>query len=198
MTRRTSHHLYWKEIWNIQAAQIYDKVLVKCGYCLEFYLFILSDTVNTTSEHWNCFTSLLSIFCLCFSSKISYSMILYLKQLICAHLYYFKKNYNAANIPKQHYMVHIPSLTLKFGPLVRSWCMRFESKHKYFKELARNIKNFQNLPFSLVSRHEAKRYAESIQINNNGKNPMGSIFHEDIEFGKMKMVQENNERQTIV
>ncbi|XP_020909444.1 uncharacterized protein LOC110247358 [Exaiptasia diaphana] len=160
--------------------------------------FILSDTVNTSSEHWHCFTSLLEIMSICFSSKISYSMILYLKQLIHGHLSDFKKIYNASITPKQHYMIHIPSLTLKFGPLVRSWCMRFESKHMYFKELARNIKNFKNLPYSLVSRHQAKQYAESIQINNKGKNPTGSLFHEDISSGKTKTIQNNNERQTII
>ena len=31
--------------------------------------------------------------------------------------------------PKHHYLSHYASLTIKFGPLIRLWTMRFESKH---------------------------------------------------------------------
>ena len=32
--------------------------------------------------------------------------------------------------------------------------MRFEAKHSYFKQLARSLGNFINLPYSLASRHQ--------------------------------------------
>ena len=35
--------------------------------------------------------------------------------------------------PKHHFMRHYPAQILKFGPLIRVWMMRFESKHSYFK-----------------------------------------------------------------
>ncbi|KAI4898988.1 hypothetical protein NFI96_028833 [Prochilodus magdalenae] len=40
---------------------------------------------------------------------------------------------------------HYPGLILKFGPLIRLWTMRFESKLSYFKRCARQLKNFKNL-----------------------------------------------------
>ena len=36
----------------------------------------------------------------------------------------------------------------------RSWCMRFEGKHNYFKDLAHRVKCFTNIEKSLPSRHQ--------------------------------------------
>ena len=42
----------------------------------------------------------------------------------------------------------------RLGPLVHSWCMRYEARHPYFKQLAIRIGNSINLPFSLTKRHQ--------------------------------------------
>lgn len=42
----------------------------------------------------------------------------------------------------------------RFGPLVRFWCMRFESKHNYFKDFAHRVKCFKNIPKSFTKRHQ--------------------------------------------
>ena len=34
--------------------------------------------------------------------------------------------------PKHHYLLHYPELILQFGPLIKVWTMRFESKHRFF------------------------------------------------------------------
>ena len=41
------------------------------------------------------------------------------------------------------------------GPLVRTWAMRFEAKHHYFKNLVGKINNFKNIDLSLAKRHKA-------------------------------------------
>ena len=56
--------------------------------------------------------------------------------------------------PKHHYMSHYASFTLKFGPLIRLWTMRFESKHQYFKKCIRNSQNFVNVTGMLAFRHQ--------------------------------------------
>lgn len=43
---------------------------------------------------------------------------------------------------------------MEFGPLLRVWTLRFESKHTYFKRCIRNLKNFKNLTLSLSEKHE--------------------------------------------
>ena len=42
----------------------------------------------------------------------------------------------------------------RFGPLIHHWTMRFEAKHKYFKQLANTIGNFINLSYTLSMRHQ--------------------------------------------
>ena len=44
----------------------------------------------------------------------------------------------------------------KFGPMVRSWCMRYEAKHGYFKRLALFIGNYTNVAVSLVECHQTR------------------------------------------
>ena len=56
--------------------------------------------------------------------------------------------------PKHHYLLHYPDLILKFGPLIRLWTLRFESKHTYFKQCARKLRNFKSLGSTLAERHQ--------------------------------------------
>lgn len=56
--------------------------------------------------------------------------------------------------PKHHYLLHYASLTLQFGPLIKVWTLRFESKHQYFKRCVRNCHNFINVPKMLATRHQ--------------------------------------------
>ena len=56
--------------------------------------------------------------------------------------------------PKHHYLCHYPELILRFGPLIRLWTLRFESKHTFFKQCARKLHNFKNLCATLAERHQ--------------------------------------------
>ena len=40
------------------------------------------------------------------------------------------------------------------GPLVHVWCMRYEAKHSYFKQLVRITGNFKNMLKTLSIRHQ--------------------------------------------
>ena len=93
-----------------------------------------------------------------------------------------------------HFMVHMPRLIIRqvfsavhavlfskyysrFGPLVRHWTMRFEAKHSYFKQLARSMGNFINLPYSLAFRHQEYQ----CYLNATTKGLHGSV--DDIDIG---------------
>ena len=55
----------------------------------------------------------------------------------------------------------------RVGPLTRFWCMRYESKHNYFKDLAHRIKCFKNIPQTLLHHHQRLLclYANSNQVS---------------------------------
>ena len=42
----------------------------------------------------------------------------------------------------------------RLRPMVRSWCMRYESKHTYFKQVAIALGNFINVPLTVAERHQ--------------------------------------------
>ena len=89
------------------------------------------------------------------AQKISVPQVAYLDVLIQEYLESRKALFPESNLkPKHHYLRHYPALILKFGPLIRLWTMRFESKHSYFKRCARNLKNFKNLCHTLSERHQ--------------------------------------------
>ena len=115
---------------------------------------ILENITDSESPQWSCFISLLEIMGICFVQKVTLSSILNLKQIVNEHLSLFKQTYGARILPKQHYLVHLPTQMMMFGPLLRTWCMRCEAKHAYFKDIIRWLKNFKNLPLTLAKRHQ--------------------------------------------
>ena len=65
----------------------------------------------------------------------------------------------------------------RFGPPVRFWCMRFESKHNYFKDLAHRVKCFKNIPKTMAERHQ---YLLCFYLNSASK---GSSFVKETMVG---------------
>uniref|UniRef100_A0A8C2BC44 Uncharacterized protein n=1 Tax=Cyprinus carpio TaxID=7962 RepID=A0A8C2BC44_CYPCA len=85
--------------------------------------------------------------------------------------------------PKHHFLLHYPELILHFGPLIRLWTLRFESKHTFFKQCARKLHNFKNLNSTLAERHQLLQ--AYLQAGN-----MDSV--EDVIRKVLPMLQEND------
>ena len=78
---------------------------------------------------WKVLLTTLEITAICLSKTVSINILGYCKVLIEEHLQMFKRALNENITPKQHYLIHLPSQILKFGPIIRAWAMRFEAKH---------------------------------------------------------------------
>ncbi|XP_028417218.1 uncharacterized protein LOC114543833 [Dendronephthya gigantea] len=125
-------------------------------WCLGLFLpLLIGEFMTEDDDHWNAYCVLLEIVRIIFSPLISKEQMPYLQVLIQNHHENFRLLYpHASIIPKMHYMIHMPRIMLKLGPLIRIWCMRYEAKHSYFKRLAISCGNFINLPYSLTKRHQ--------------------------------------------
>lgn len=78
--------------------------------------------------------------------KIHTNQVAYLKLLVEEYLESRAAIFSDRPLkPKHHFLLHYPDLIIKFGPLIRLWTLRFESKHTYFKQCARKLHNFKNL-----------------------------------------------------
>lgn len=60
--------------------------------------------------------------------------------------------------PKHHYLTHYAYLIKQFDPLIRVWSMRFESKHTFFKNAVRRLRNLRNISGTLSKKHELYQY----------------------------------------
>lgn len=75
--------------------------------------------------------------------------------LLAQYMYSRKTIFSEIKLrPKHHYLCHYPYLIVKFGPLKHSWTMRFESKHKYFKNIIKHAGNYKNVTLMMSERHQ--------------------------------------------
>lgn len=140
---------------NSQAAKLSGQAVQNWNF-LRLLPLIIGDRVkDTTDDVWQLTLHLKDIVEMVCAQKISMPQVAYLDILIQAYLESRKAFFPESTLkPKQHYLRHYQALILKFGPLIRLWTMRFESKHSYFKRCARNLKNFKNLCQMLSERHQ--------------------------------------------
>lgn len=120
--------------------------------------FLLGDIVNPESLHWQLFILLREICSIIFAPVVTRGLAVFLKQLIIDHHKLFKELYPARNlIPKHHFMIHYPSMLIKFGPLSKLWCMRFEAKHNPLKRQAHAVCNFKNISKTLAYKNQVQQ-----------------------------------------
>ena len=102
-----------------------------------------------------------------------------LEEMIENHLKQFRQLFPDNNVKqKQHYMVHFSSQIAALGPLTRHMCMRFESKHRFFKKWASKL-NYKNICKSLV---DHSKVIESTQ------NETNYMFTHEKELGSLSEV----------
>ncbi|KAL4009325.1 hypothetical protein ACER0C_003177 [Sarotherodon galilaeus] len=106
--------------------------------------------------------NMLEIIKILFSPIIAVSTLSRLKLLIELHLKHFKQLFPDENIiPKQHYLLHLPSQIKALDPTVRHMCMRFESKHCFFKQWALKS-SFKNICKSLVKHNQLYECSQNV------------------------------------
>ena len=145
----------------------------------------LIDNVGE-SDYINLLIELLEIVKILFSPIIALSTLERLKLLIERHLKHFKQLFPDINIiPKQHYLLHLPSQIQLLGPPVRHMCMRFESKHCFFKQWALKS-NFKNICKSLV------KHNQLYECSLNGFNDKHPIISHEVDVGPLSEVKNIN------
>lgn len=137
-----------------------NRLKQSCGQML-ILLKILPFLFNGVDNEYTRFIiKLIQIVKTVLAPIISLQSVFLLKEMIQQHLCQFKQLFPENNIiPKQHYLLHLPSQIISLGPLIRTMCMRFEAKHHYFKQWASKL-NFKNVCKSLANHNQ---YLESCQ-----------------------------------
>lgn len=120
------------------------------------YPLLIGDKIkNFEDKVWLCLLKLSEIVEIIFAPEINKNFVAYLQVIINEYLYSRMTLFpNNKLLPKHHFISHYPKLILEFGPLLKVWTLRFESKHTFFKSCIRNLRNFKNVTFSLAEKHE--------------------------------------------
>lgn len=133
-----------------------DRIQQRAGQmlCLSRSLpLLIGQFIPEDDESWICFLTLLSITSILTAFEFSPEDCALLATLIEEHHERFIKVYPDVHLtPKFHYLIHLPDQILRFGPPRAVWCMRFEGKNGFMKELIRH--NFKNVPLTLANQHQ--------------------------------------------
>ena len=136
--------------------------------------FFLYDAVDVQNDAWKMLLLLCEIVELICAPKISVAQILFLNRLILQYLEDRTKLFPSVSMrPKHHYLLHYPWLIQMFGPLMRVWTMRMESKHSFFQRCARACQNFINITKTLTETHHLSQACLS----------SGSLVCENVQLG---------------
>ena len=151
------------------------------------FTFFAAPFSDMFPDVWRVLQTILEITAICCSKKISINILGYLKCLVQEHLQLFKSCIDANVTPKQHYLVHLCSQILTFGPPIRSWAMRFEAKHQQFKHIPKVTKNFKNLPKTLSERHQCGVCADNIALSAAQESSDHPLFRGEFKPGSGSM-----------
>ena len=138
-----------------QINQSYHLKMKAASSLMAVYIFplILGKFTDQNHKQYSNFLLLVRIAQLSFSPFVDSTSAAVLGQLVHDFCRDFEELYPGHNLrPKFHFLVHLPSQLLKFGPLRFHSTMRFEAKHGFFKD--HRWKNFNNLPLSLLRKHQ--------------------------------------------
>ena len=122
---------------------------------IRFLPLLIWDKVDTDDDVWRVLLKLQEITGLVTAPKLSVGQVEHLQT--CTEEYLLDRARlfpDTALRPKHHFLLHYSELTLRFGPLIWVWTMRFESKHKYFKYVIASSQNFINVSKTLSTRHQ--------------------------------------------
>jgi hypothetical protein len=124
------------------------------AWTLSRILPIMLGTRFATNEYYLHFTNLLEISRFLMDDRYDDEKLPELAQRISDYLQNFKILYPDIPISyKMHNMVHYPRCIRMSGLPFEKWTMRFDSKHRYFKQVHGVTHNHINLLSSLTKRH---------------------------------------------
>jgi len=145
--------------------------------CFTRYLgLIIGDKVPTNSEFWSIYILLRKILDLVMSRCVEYDDSFLLHSLIDEHHELYLRLFKTHLKPKHHHMTHYPHILRNSGPLISLWSMRFEAKHKEFKDIAHSISSRKNTPYTLSLKSQLKLAYRLLKKE--------SSICKEIEFGK--------------
>jgi len=128
----------------------------QCWGLLKYLPLIIGDMVPPDDEHYVFLLHLSDLVDLVFAPRFTVGMVAYMKEFIDDHLQMFTGLFagQVSLKPKHHFLIHLPTIVLKSGPLIGMSCLRYELKNSFFKRCCHVACNFTNICKTLAYRHQ--------------------------------------------
>ena len=129
------------------------KVILK--FCTANQLIVFDLARYKADSVWLLLLQLREIVQLVTAPKVSKAQEGYLDVITKEYLENGKSAFCDKNLlHKHHFLKHYGYLTLQFGPLIRMWTLRLESKHSFFKISEDRARSFKNVSKTLSHLHQ--------------------------------------------
>ncbi len=122
---------------------------------LSFSHRIISETSLAVREQWELIISLSEIIDIVMAPTLFESTLFYFEYIYASFLEQFKELYpNASVRPKMHFLVHLPTIVRKNGPMRTFWTMNYERLNGKVKAPSHVMHNFRNPQLTLAYRRQ--------------------------------------------
>ena len=149
--------------------------------------FVLHGLVDEDNEHLLFLLQLVQIYKIIISSVFTYATLEKMKILIRDHLQKFTELFKDCDlIPKQHFMIHFPSIIEKHGPPVIYNTARFENNHQDPKKKVIARQNYINVPKSVC---DSEVRQEAVEIKTSAEDHI--LFNNSFCAGKLNPLKDN-------
>ncbi|XP_034236587.1 uncharacterized protein LOC117642457 [Thrips palmi] len=123
---------------------------------IRFFGMMVGDLVPQGDPVWEFYLILREIVDIIFAPSFSPGTPEYLKLCVEIHHQMYLNLFHVHLKPKHHYMLHYHIIMRLIGPLVHVSSMRWESKHRELKIIARSTCSRKNLPKTLITKYLLK------------------------------------------
>lgn len=114
-----------------------------------------SHRIPQENEYWNLIILLSEIIDIVMAPKLRDSTLLYFEYLYVSFLEKFKRLYPTASVrPKMHFLIHLPTIVRKNGPMRTFWAMNYERLNGKIKAPAHIMQNYRNPQYTLAYRRQ--------------------------------------------
>lgn len=148
----------------------------------KYLSLIIGDKIPEENYHWELYVLLYEIINMVFNKKVTKNDYILLKILIEEHHTLYIEHFGNLK-PKHHFLLHYPSLLSLIGPLANVSSMRFEGRHRNFKQTANTSCNNKNILYTLAIKNQLN-FCHRL-INKKGLFNNIEFGIEDISFSKL-------------
>lgn len=132
---------------------------------------MIGDLIPNEDDCWLLYIKLKSIVDIVTAPYVNIRSLNYLATLISEHHEMYLSAFPDVTLkPKHHYMLHYPQIMRNVGPLWFVCCLRWEAKHRPFKQAARATNSRKNLSLTLAIKHQLNicaRFLSKRPLNDN-------------------------------